>query len=542
MNELKKVLLVDDDAVLRIGMKTLVDWRQHGYVLIGEASDGTQALELVKQYHPDIVITDMKMHGMDGLQLIKTLHTITPMPYIIVLSSYDDFPLVRQAMKNGASDYLLKLEISPAILLQSLSQAPMLSDPVGTGSFDLAAKQSRTLHDLISRFYLNEEEMGKRLADVDIHFSSRSIYCLLIKAGDLFRFEESTEEEYHTLMFSIQNIAAEIAEDGMYAYYTTGKTGELYIFGEVKPTITDVDPDHLVEELASHMRAMLAQYLDIPCVIGIGKGDNHTAGLAAACRQAGDAVRSRFYATGSGVLWWNANNLTETADAPASIYNIRQVLTKSLEALDRSGIHDAIEHVKHSVAEKRYPRNAVYSIVLDIAATVRDYFEHYGIDTSKLFVNSGRDLTSLQRFQTISEVQSWFDALQADLEQYAEQERAHSGCAIVQKVERLLKQHFREDISLTGIAEEMELTPGYISAQMKKHTGMSFSEYLTRLRINEARKLLESTDWKVYEVAEAVGYEDAFYFSRIFKRLTGVSPVDWRRVSTQRKGSIWEKD
>lgn len=89
---------------------------------------------------------------------------------------------------------------------------------------------------------------------------------------------------------------------------------------------------------------------------------------------------------------------------------------------------------------------------------------------------------------------------------------------------------------LTGVASELELTPGYISAQMKKQTGMSFSEYLTRLRIDEAKKLLADTDWKVYAVAEAVGYEDAFYFSRIFKRLTGTSPMDWRRLSMQRRG------
>ena len=533
---MKKVLLVDDDAVLRIGMKTLVDWQQHGYILIGEASDGAQAMELVQQHRPDIVITDMKMPGMDGLELIHALHAETPAPYIIVLSSYDDFPLVREAMKQGAADYLLKLELSPAVLLQSLSHAPEHAGMEKTAMHEQQAKQERVLHDLISHFYLNEQEMQTRLLGADICFSAPHIYCLLVKAGDLFRFEECTEEEYHTLMFSIRNITAEIVGDCMHAYYADGKTGELYVFGEIKEEFDDTDTEQLVNELATRLRSMLAQYLDIPCVIGIGKGESSAGGIAQACRNAADAVRSRFYAKDDGVLGWDAEAGMKTEELPASLYQARRQLARSLEALDESGIHAAMAQVKALLAERRYAKGAVYAIAIELAGTVRDHFEHCGIHTENLLAKSRRDLTELGSFQTVGEVLAWIDALQSDLDHYVEQERSRSGSAIVKRVEEILRKQFSSDINLTGVASELELTPGYISAQMKKQTGMSFSEYLTRLRIDEAKKLLADTDWKVYAVAEAVGYEDAFYFSRIFKRLTGTSPMDWRRLSMQRRG------
>ncbi|NLJ75605.1 MAG: response regulator, partial [Firmicutes bacterium] len=116
-----KVLIVDDEAIVRIGLKSMIDWEEHGFELIGEANDGRRALELYKEHKPDIVITDLKMPVLDGLGLIQQIKEL-PFPCrIIVLSSYDDFALVRQAMKLGAADYLLKLEMEPAELLKILA-------------------------------------------------------------------------------------------------------------------------------------------------------------------------------------------------------------------------------------------------------------------------------------------------------------------------------------------------------------------------------------------------------------------------------------
>ena len=200
-NRDKRVLLVDDDAMVRIGLKTLVNWSGHGYQLIGEAENGTQALEIVRREQPEIVITDMKMPGMDGVALIRALQEIQPPPYVVALSGYDDFPLVREAMKQGAKDYLLKLELTPETLLQSLAGAPDTpTDDIPKP--DQTMLRSRVLRDLVFHFYLNEDDLEKRLQESGICWAGETVYCLLLKAGELFRFEEATEEECHTLLFS----------------------------------------------------------------------------------------------------------------------------------------------------------------------------------------------------------------------------------------------------------------------------------------------------------------------------------------------------
>jgi len=529
---MKRVVLVDDDAVLRIGLKTLVDWRQHGYLLVGDAADGAQALALIRAHQPDIVITDMKMPGMDGLTLIKALQNLSPVPYIIVLSGYDDFPLVREAMKYGAADYLLKLELSPAVLLQSLADAPARSSAAPSDDQELQLRQERVLRDLVSRFYLDDQEIETRLREVGIRFSSPPVYCLLLKAGDLYRFEECTEEEYHTLRFSIRSIAAEIVLDCMDAYFADGRTGELYLFGEVRGALAAEGTDRLVDALAMRLRTMLAQYVDIPCVIGIGKGEKDAAGLSQACRQAAAAVPGRVYAAQVGVLWWKESRPPTPEAIPIPIYTLRQQLAKGMEALDAQAVHSALAQARTMIAEKCVPSNVASALVIELSSAVCEHFDRLGMNPDCL-VCSHRDADWFGRMQSTGEILRWVDALAEDLRGYLGQERTRNGPAAVLRVEELLRKRFSGEISLTEVAAALELTPGYVSALLKRHTGMGFSEYLTRLRVESAKELLATTNWKVYAVAEAVGYEDAFYFSRQFKRLTGVSPMDWRRAAMQ---------
>ncbi|HBR29267.1 MAG TPA: DNA-binding response regulator, partial [Firmicutes bacterium] len=116
-----KVMIVDDEAIVRIGLKSMIDWESHGFQLVGEANDGQRALDLFQKNKPDLVITDLKMPVMDGLQLMRHLNELDARCRVIVLSSYDEFSLVKEAMKLGAADYLLKLEMEPDQLVEVLS-------------------------------------------------------------------------------------------------------------------------------------------------------------------------------------------------------------------------------------------------------------------------------------------------------------------------------------------------------------------------------------------------------------------------------------
>ena len=129
-----RIVIADDDAMLRIGLKAMLPWTQYGYQIVGEAQDGREALELCRKYQPDILLTDMKMPETDGLEVLRTLAIWPQKPAVIALSGYDEFSLVREAMRLGALDYLLKLELSPSRLLQCLQTVQQKMSQIGRAS------------------------------------------------------------------------------------------------------------------------------------------------------------------------------------------------------------------------------------------------------------------------------------------------------------------------------------------------------------------------------------------------------------------------
>ncbi|OUP58750.1 hypothetical protein B5F15_07005 [Butyricicoccus pullicaecorum] len=532
----KRVLLVDDDAMVRIGLKTLVDWSGHGYQLIGEAENGTQALEIARREQPEIVITDMKMPGMDGVALIRALQEIQPPPYVVALSGYDDFLLVREAMKQGAKDYLLKLELTPETLLQSLAGAP--DAPNYMPQPDQTMLRSRVLRDLIFHFYLNEDDLEKRLQEAGICWTGETVYCLLLKAGELFRFEEATEEECHTLLFSIRNIAEEIVGACLDAVSTEGKTGELYILGVLRPELAGQDADVLVEQTAHRLHDMLQQYVDVSCTIGIGQGENTAGGMAEACSRASDAMRSRFYRLNDPVIWWQADLCPQIEPETFSTTEARRLLTEGISSLSAETVDEAINLVQKAAARQHWTQRNAYAVAFALAVTVQDCLEACGLDISSQMPRSHGDLLRWMDLHHMGDVRDWLERLRQDLLEYIQKERADGKQAVVRRAQDILTQRFCGEITLPELAEQLDLTPGYLSALMKKYTGKTFSEYLTYLRIEQAKKLLRETNDKIYAVAVAVGYEDAFYFSRIFKRETGMTPGDWRKRAEQRGDAL----
>ena len=526
-----RILIVDDDATLRIGLKTIMDWPQYGYELVGEAKDGAQGLEQYLALHPDIVITDMKMPNMDGVALIRALRKQPHPPVMIALSGYDEYALVREAMKYGAADYLLKLDLSPKLLLKTLSDAlPQLKSDELRPAADRDLQRTRALHDLVAHFYLNEEDMSRRLLDAGIRLDIPQKACLLIKIGDIFRFEETTEEEYHTLKFSVINIAEEIANECLQAYCIENKTGEFYLLGCVREQLLGEDMDELLIGTGERIHDMLLAYLGIGCTVGIGRANGGLGALQDARLQAAEAVQYRFYAENSDVLLRSACPIAESREVqtPGRLFELRQQLLKGLSALDGDAVREVIEELT-AWGKRLSGRNEMLTIALDLSGALREFCDRCGLAEEKLLGGSLYRTVDVLAFSTLHEFLDWLSGLEQELLRYLERESKKGYQGTIRHAQELIASRYCEELSLQQVADELHLTPGYLSTLMKKYTGMTFVEYVTHVRIQVAKEQLETTDRKVYEIADALGYQDQFYFSRLFKRATGLSPAEYRK-------------
>jgi len=216
-NPMKKILVVEDEYLVRIGICLLCDWEKHGYVVIGNASNGIEALEIIKKNKPHIILTDLMMDDMDGFELIKECQRLYPEIALVVLSNYNDFDNVKKAMQLGARDYILKLTIKPQELLETLdlikidTSANSLIDPSKVLLNNLSPIWSRMLRIAIEASYESEEEFKKQLKDVGIVIDwGNPFYILQIIVDDYLEKVRSDEiSEPQLLLSTMEHIVQE---------------------------------------------------------------------------------------------------------------------------------------------------------------------------------------------------------------------------------------------------------------------------------------------------------------------------------------------
>lgn len=422
------IVIVDDDAVMRLGLKTLVPWEDTEFTLLGEASNGREAFHLVETHRPEIVITDMKMPIMDGVELIRALREQKQPPAILALSSYDDYELVREAMRLGTADYLLKMDLTPELLLKTLrSMTAALAKPQETG-VQLNALRTQLVKNIVSRFFLSDKDLATQMRQASVEFKRDLVWTLVLRSDLYAALEDETgqEEQYRTMCLSMINIAEEIVQDCLDGFCVEGYDGALYVLGTLRDE--PPHPDERLLRLGERLSRMIEQYLDVKVYVGIASGGANVDGLYYACRYAKTASR--------------------------------QAQRKQTEALLYQPDMDA----------RRGDAGVSESVIV--------------------------------------------------------QAKTYIDC------------HYPEKIALPDLAVQLGITPNYLSTLMKKQLGMTFSEYMLNVRMEQAGKLLSDSRLRINEIAGKVGYDNLFYFSKLFKRVYGVPPRIFRH---QRAASAQQK-
>lgn len=524
-----RILIADDDTMVRIGLKTVINWEENGFVLVGEAANGLEAMQLVQEKKPDIVITDIKMPGMDGIELIRQLRQQSTPPEILVLSSYDEFELVKQALKLGARDYLLKLNLNPEELLHSLraiaaentAASPLFS---GDDEKSRALLRQNFLWDVVSNYYMSGQQLEQSMRELEIHLEGRPVYCMVIKVGEVYRFEEATAEEIQTLRISVVNITEEIVSDVCCGYCFSGRTGEF----DVLLTAPSPAPDEAVLRLAKRLRKMLHEYLELSCTVLVGSSmqpaapasRRHSGGQMQPCRS---GFMHRMTVCCCGGRIWSRRGRTATA-CPVCV----QSSAKFWFPARRRSWSECLRGSKPICSGWRSAVPLCVRSRSSCCTSVQEHFERNELPIRTVLTNSCRSYEELLHMETLGEVIAWLDALRQDLSDFLLRESEKGGAKIVGMAQDWIAAHYREAASLQEAARAVSLNPSYFSTLLKKFTGKSYTELLMEYRIERAKELLLLTDAKVYRVGQMVGYEDKFYFSRIFKRVTGMTPVEFK--------------
>ncbi len=502
---MKKVLLVDDDALVRMFLRQIIPWEEEGYTIAGDARDGEEALEMAAQFSPDLVVSDVSMPTLDGVELVRRLRGRQFPGGIIMLSCHDDFEYVKNAMQLGADEYLLKNHLSAETLraaLQTVAEkraavqaAPAIAELAQKGR---RALQQETLERLLAGDARDSEQALLRKAG----FGGRYAVCTAIT----LRMQAEANWQ------SIFELCCQIASAGDLPDVDAVQVGKHSCVFLIDLTGQPSEMMRLerARSLAARIELGLKSYLQLEPAIGVSRPCSGAHAVSESLRQATEALTASFY--GPGTYWFGSAEATLTENVPEDAQKLLGNLP-SLLAADAVTFEAAFTGTLAAFAKARTLPGAILHWLQDCDAKA-------GIARSHGEYAALRRLTDYQ----------------ASAEAYlshclARRQIPQTLSPQIAAAVRYLQAHFAEPVTLGDVASAAGFHPSYFSTVFKQELGLGFSEYLTELRLSRAREQLAGGSDPIKEVAKRAGFLDYSHFCKTFRKKTGLSPAEYRKDS-----------
>ena len=511
-----RVLIVDDERIIREGIATVIPWEKYGYTLAGTAGNGEEAYELIKKEAIDIVISDIKMPGMDGLQLIAKVKEEQPEIEFIVLSGYSEFEFARTAMQYGVKYYLLKPcneeEILAVLeeLRNAIEQRRRNSAYLEKVKQDLERIKPQLKAQFLKEFVTNQFSFAQEweyYRDLLGLKETGPVRLLLCRVEGRFEFE---------YLFALKQTAEEILGEGLVFLSTT--IGE-----ELLLLIKDLAMEELLALVETVKETFCNNYGRDMTVAISESGEWKTTPLL--YREAREYLKHRFY-LGEGSIITKKDIGLDQAEEANLIFDFEQfgyiVKSGNTEEVEvrLAEFFRQLEAATREISGAKIHCLELFSTIIRYSAgeKMNDYL---------------KQLVAFEEFTTLEQIHQFIQeiALEITTANYADNAQRYS--RQVQKVVALVEENLaNENLSLKWLAQEMlYMNVDYLGKLFKKEMNERFSDYLIRLRIEKAKEMLEKSDSKVFEIAKAVGFGDnAQYFSQVFKKHTGYTPSDYKKL------------
>lgn len=501
---MKKVLIVDDEVIVRVMLRSIVRWEDYGMEIAADVSDGAQALEYCENYVVDFLITDMKMPRMDGIELMKRLKEKNLLPLTLVISGYTEFDLVRDALRLGAMDYILKHEIN------SQQMAHILQE--------IAQKEERKT---------NKELSDKpEIKDSFFEYPTEGIYgAALLEISDFYqqtvRFRENYKEFLEKPMGELAFQIPRFRKRGRFIPLGNGRYFFLYQ-GHGKK-------EEYHQEMLTAVRQLQSMYknymnLDISCVV-------EEEALAECFME----KRIRCDRMMPLTILLGRNAVVTAWDHGIFLNNIEEIAKRNDSLL--TALYEADEFMYETEKKKFFQRIEMMELksavvwALQLLMLLGQKFRESGLeaDYRNLFLADKPCWDILWEFQTIRELELWMTRFFRKEMEYARQCLSDRQDTIIQRAKRFIADNCTDpELTLVSVADYIGLNPTYFSTCFVRETEESFSDYLREQRMGRAKQLLAKTNLKIYEVSDRVGYNNVEHFNRTFKKCFQVSPGEYR--------------
>ncbi|WNS43348.1 response regulator [Paenibacillus sp. MMS20-IR301] len=535
-------LIVDDELEIREGLRSGFPWSDYGIESVLTADDGDTALELALARRPDLIVTDIRMKRMSGLELIGALAREQPDGWkAIVISGYDDFDMVRQAMKLGAMDYILK-PINTAELGEVLGRGisrleqertdrknrQLLNDQVDSA---LPKIRGELLREILEHDYdpYRETRLLHRLRTLQADWiACGPSVVLLLEADDLKAVEnrEGLRREKELILFGIGNVVKQTLEEDYpepFILYEDSKQRWVAVLRTAKGEGTE-----RIEELGNLCIERIRDFVKVNASAALCTVPGTMSELHARYAEAEEILEQKAVYGGQRLLTSRGWELETELDNPP-ITNPDEVLDLiryGSEADIRAAMNRFYELVQSwSLGQIKDIQQHIFEWLLGIFKKAAQLgWSEQGWQRNPMIL-----WDRLERYDTLESLRGQAELCLLEMARDFAELAASPG-QIIQEAERYILQHYADNLTLQSVAAEVHVTPVWLSKLFKKEKHQTFLEYLTEVRMNNAKKMLGEVKYKIYQISSLVGYKDPVHFTKLFKKQAGCTPKEFRKL------------
>lgn len=517
------IILADDEQKILYGMQKGIDWESLGFSVVGTAQNGKEVLEMMEEFHPDLVISDIKMPFMDGLELAKNIHENYMNTKVILFSGWDDFEYARLAISYGVSEYVMKpidYEEMQRLLINMHQELDKEYDEkinrvrlenVYTQSLPLLRQQFFTR--LVTET-IDEEERIQQIRNLKLELSD-SVYSIVTvkirKEKDVLN-ELSIKE---TLKEALTKIA-HVHEFGM------GDKEVFLLGGSKRHEIGKITRS--IQETAVMIQRIFGARISCG-VSNCGEGLNDMPMLYG---QAMEALDYNLVLPDESYTYYN--DIMPLSDEDED-WNIQvEMIGKSITYCTEEELKKQVDNLIAWLHKGHYNLNEYQIVILEISFSIARFYKKYQITSDAEFAGSKKMAVKILSLSTGEELDHWLLNYCLLIRSLIQKKRIDNNVILAENARKIVEENFQNpELNVESICGQLHVSASYFSKVFKQETGSTFINYLINRRMEEAKKLLSQTDYKSQVIGAMTGYPEPNYFSYVFKKTCGMSPVKYRK-------------
>lgn len=526
-----RALIVDDEEWIRLGLREQVDWNALGIETIEEAQNGLAAIDIIEKKRPEIVITDIRMPKMDGIELMEYINKKFPEIVVIVVSGYSEFEYAKKALSFSAFNYLLKpieekeLEKTLKKAVEKIKENKNKKESVLSLKVELNENNRLVREKVLTDFILGAEG---RCEELELFDSSRRVILVLRAANFCDLAEKKYNNDIELASFALENVVKEIIKNdkGVVLFRNYIRREEL-ILNKDCGGFPETNLKEQIGDLGKRIIEAVEKYLQFQVYIGVSREFKSSKETAANYLDALEAVQNAGMFRSERICYFEKGLRSHTVIYSEDMEN---TLLNYIENNHKTHAEELIEQIFRNIENSQtFNSYSIRSSVLELTTNIGRLVKNYADTGEENFSDRNMMNKVINELFTLHELKDYLKDTSLKAMSLINDKKRIGSAKTIDQIVHYIDQHFREPINLNSISEKFYLNAAYLSRVFKNEVGENFNDYLSRKRMDSAVELLKHSELKMNDISEMIGYENVNYFLKKFKEHYHCTPTEFKK-------------